>query len=152
MKYAPGGIPSLRRNAATNALVLSYSAWMIDLPLLRLRLLELHERLLDAERVTYEREHGRMSANAFLQALTSDPSFSWLAPLNAAIVQLDELLDLHAASSDGAAALADHLTALRTLLALDERTDLFGARYRALLDAHPEVAFAHGAFWSVLRA
>jgi hypothetical protein len=71
-----------------------------DFKLLRLRLLELHKALLDAEREVYETEHARVSASAFLQALTSDPALTWLAPLTAAIVQLDELLDLHVAGTE----------------------------------------------------
>jgi hypothetical protein len=125
-----------------------------DFTTLRHRLLELHKCLLDAERATYEAQHGRVSANAFLQALTSDPALTWLAPLNTAIVRLDELLDLadDTSAGDHAMALNEHLVALRALLTLDSRVDPFAARYRALIDANADVAFAHGALWSVLRA
>jgi hypothetical protein len=125
---------------------------MTDLPALRMRLLELHKAVLDAERVSHESLHGRTTSQAFLQALTQDASLNWLAPLNLAIVRLDELLDLHAADDADQAALPAHLEALRQLLALDGRSDAFASRYGALIHTRPEVAFAHGALWNVLRA
>src|SRR5436305_1703129 len=46
---------------------------------LRHRLLDLHKALLDAERLRYEREHGRMEGGAqMLQLLAFDPAFAWL--------------------------------------------------------------------------
>ena len=61
---------------------------------LRHGLLALHKTLLDAERLRYEREHGRMEGGGqMLQLLAFDPSFAWLRVLSALIVQIDERLD-----------------------------------------------------------
>ena len=61
---------------------------------LRHGLLALHKSLLDAERLRYEREHGRVEGGAqMLQLLAFDPAFAWLRMLSALIVQVDERLD-----------------------------------------------------------
>jgi hypothetical protein len=119
---------------------------------LRERLLELHKRLLSAARERYEREHGRMTPHAFWHALTSDPALAWLGPLNAAIVRLDELLDASSKGEDNAAELAEHVGELRALLTLDERQDAFAQHYAEHVHEAPEVTFAHGALWQLLRA
>jgi hypothetical protein len=124
---------------------------MENLALLRVRLLELHKALLDAERVSYEALHGRATPQQFLQALTHDPSLRWLAPLNLAIVRLDELLTLHEREGE-AEELPAHLALLRQLLDVAGGENSLGARYGELLHANPEVAFTHGALWNVLRA
>jgi hypothetical protein len=61
---------------------------------LRLALLRIHKALLDAERLRYERTHGRV-ANGFalFHLVSSDPFFAWLQPLTALIVRMDEKLD-----------------------------------------------------------
>jgi len=130
-----------------------------DFSPLRQRLLELHKRLVDTERETYERQHGRVTAHQFLQALTSDPALSWLAPLNTAIVRFDELLDVRVAagaSDEDRAAFADQLALLRELLSLDTGAEQefasFGRRYARHVHNSPDVAFAHGAVWNLLRA
>lgn len=124
---------------------------MADYHPMRLRLLELHKSLLDAERIKYERLHGRVTPHAFLQALTSDPSLAWLAPLNVAIVRLDELLDLHEQNSEDTSALSEHIAALRELLSLDGADpSAFAQRYAELVQAAPEVAFAHAALAPLL--
>lgn len=123
---------------------------MADYAQMRLRLLELHKSLLDAERVSYERVHGRMTSHAFLHALTSDPSLAWVGPLNAAIVRLDELLDLHNERGEHAVELSEHMVALRELLSLDQGADVFGQRYGELVQRVPEVAFAHAALAAML--
>jgi len=119
---------------------------MIDHGTLRSRLMELHKALLEAERVQYERLHGRVTPNAFLQALTGDPSLTWLGPLSLAIVRLDELLELRGEQAE----LAAHLDGLRELLRLRESADAFPQRYGELVQQVPEVAFAHAALASVL--
>lgn len=46
-------------------------------------LLRLHKALLDDERVSYERVHGRIPSNgAFLQLVLGDAWFAWLRPLS----------------------------------------------------------------------
>ena len=55
-------------------------------------LLRLHKALLDDERVSYERVHGRIPSNgAFLQLALNDAWFAWLRPLSQLIAKLDEL-------------------------------------------------------------
>ena len=124
---------------------------MENLALLRVRLLELHKALLDAERVSYEALHGRVTPQQYLQALTHEPSLRWLAPLNLAIVRLDELLTLHTRQGE-AEELPAQLALLRRLLDGASGDDSLGPRYGELVHASPEVAFAHGALWNLLRA
>ena len=55
-------------------------------------LLRLHKALLDDERVSYERVHGRIPSNgAFLQLVLGDAWFAWLRPLSQLMAKLDEL-------------------------------------------------------------
>jgi hypothetical protein len=126
---------------------------MLDFQLVRTNMLELHRQLLQAERITFESQHGRVTANQFFAALTSDPAFSWLAPLNAAIVRFDELLDAQTTAQTTANETADpsgpelteHLAWLRDLLELRPRDDDFGRRYAQLVQNNADVAFAHAA-------
>src|SRR5207247_11296797 len=61
---------------------------------LRHALLQLHKALLDAQRIRYERENGRVESRGELLALVlEDASFEWLRVLSALIARLDELAD-----------------------------------------------------------
>ena len=60
---------------------------------LRQALLPLHKTLLDWERKTYERVHGRMSGGELLRVIVADPQFAWLHPVSELIVRIDETLD-----------------------------------------------------------
>src|SRR5947209_11137479 len=61
---------------------------------LRHGLLKLHKALLDSERVTYERVHGRIaSPGAFFQLVVGDAWFEWLHRVSEMVVQIDEMLD-----------------------------------------------------------
>src|ERR1700752_5079106 len=61
---------------------------------LRLGLLKLHKALLDSERLTYEREHGRIpSRGAFFQLVIGDQWFAWLHRVSELVVQIDEMFD-----------------------------------------------------------
>ena len=77
----------------------------------RAPLLALHKSLVDAERREYERQYGRLENAEFLQVLMAGPQFSWLKPLTALIVRLDQALE-----DDGKGA-AEAMKALRLLLA-----------------------------------
>src|SRR5258708_10658985 len=65
-----------------------------DLDKLRPALLQLHKALLDAQRIRYERENGRVESRGELLALVlEDSSFEWLRVLSALIARLDDLAD-----------------------------------------------------------
>ncbi len=50
---------------------------------LRHTLLDLHKSLLDAQRIRYERDHGRISTSGeFLGLVLEHPAFAWLRTLS----------------------------------------------------------------------
>jgi hypothetical protein len=93
----------------------------------RAGLLELHRRLLQAQRVEVERFGGRMTPGELLQAATEDLRFSWLR----------ELSQLLADDSDDAVARAG------ALIAPPDPDTPFGARYLHCLQTYPDVVIAH---------
>ncbi|TMH42335.1 MAG: hypothetical protein E6H54_14240 [Betaproteobacteria bacterium] len=111
---------------------------------IRTALVALHRALVEAERREHEKTLGRLSGGEFLQALISDPVFSWLTPLTTLIVRLDELDD--ATDAERTAVLA----AARALLSGTEDSE-FRRRCAALVQQSPDVAFAYGAAKTALR-
>jgi hypothetical protein len=111
-------------------------------------LLRLHKALLDDERVSYERVHGRIPSNgAFLQLVLGDAWFAWLRPLSQLMAKLDELGEK---SSDG----QDTVTlfaSIRTLLTPTEEGEGFGRQYHDALQREPDVMLAHAAVKTLLR-
>jgi hypothetical protein len=113
-------------------------------------LLRLHKALLDDERVSYERVHGRIPSNgAFLQLLLGDAWFAWLRPLSQLMATLDELGE-EDKSPDG----QDTVTlvaSIRTLLTPTEEGEGFGRQYHDALQREPDVMLAHAAVKTLLR-
>jgi len=115
----------------------------LELTEVRQGLIRLHKALLDAERIRFERDHGRIERETeLLHLVLHDPWFAWLRPLSALIVQLDERLD-----SD------DPITAREAELLRDEARSLivpsvtgegFRRNYHRSLQESPEVVLAHG--------
>jgi len=64
-----------------------------DLAALRPHLLDLHRRLLEAERVDLERYGGRLTGAEFLQIASQSFRLAWLRPLSELIAAIDEALD-----------------------------------------------------------
>ena len=59
---------------------------------LRRAVLELHKALMDAQRIRYERLHGRIATNGeFLGLVLEHPQFAWLRALSALIARLDAI-------------------------------------------------------------
>ena len=110
----------------------------IDVTVARPALLELHRRLLQAQRIQVERYGGRMNAGEVLQAATQDARFSWLTQLSKLIAELDQAR--FDADHDAAQTALSETRAL--MMAPDPETE-FGRRYLEILQAHPEVVFAH---------
>ena len=108
---------------------------------LRHALLELHKTLVDAQRIRYEREHGRVeSSGELLDLVLRDASFEWLRVLSALIARLDELGE---SDDRGAAAeMRSVIDRLRTLVKFEGNPG-FTVPYRDIVDAVPDALVAH---------
>jgi len=108
---------------------------------LRHALLQLHKALLDAQRIRYERENGRVESRGELLALVlEDASFEWLRVLSALIARLDELAE--ADDKDAGAEMRGVIARLRTLVRF-EGNDGFTGPYREIVEAVPDALVAH---------
>lgn len=113
-------------------------------------LLRLHKALLDDERVSYERVHGRIPSNgAFLQLVLGDAWFAWLRPLSQLMAKLDELGEGEEAPAS--AEITVLVASVRTLLTPTEEGEGFGRHYYDALQREPDVVLAHAAVRTVLR-
>jgi hypothetical protein len=108
---------------------------------LRIKLLRLHELLLETEIITYEQVRGQVSRGELLQLAIGHEQFAWLHRLSALIIQIDELLH------DGEPVTPEAIEAIdsdiRTLLSPDELGDEFAMKYNTALQRHPDVVLAH---------
>lgn len=112
-------------------------------------LMLLHRALLESERVRYERLNGRVpSSSEFLQLVLHDAWFSWLRPLSALIVAMDERMDPDAEA--GVANPASLLDEARTLVRPNEEGGDFASHYHDALQRDPAVVMAHAALQRVL--
>ena len=113
-------------------------------------LVRLHKALLDAERVSYERVHGRIETNgAFFQLVLGDAWFAWLRPLSQLMAKIDELSEEKEESDQlEATRLID---SVRTMLTPSEEGNGFGRHYYDALQREPDVVLAHAAVRGLLR-
>ena len=119
----------------------------LDFPFQRLRevraaLLRLHKALLNSERDSYERLHGRIqSKGEFFQLVIQDEWFSWLRPFSQFIVQIDEALSAkEPITLDRANEL---LTEVRTLISPAEEGTMQQQRYFQAIQRDPDIALMH---------
>ena len=112
-------------------------------------LLVLHKALLDAQRIRYEREHGRIpSSQALLGLVLEHPAFAWLRSMSALIARLDEWMEEGEAASP--AELAEIIAALRSLIQTESPHAEFSSRYWEIVNDVPEVLVAHVQLWRLL--
>lgn len=113
-------------------------------------LLELHKTMIDAQRILYEREHGRVTTPAeFLGLVLEHPDFEWIRALSALIAQLDEWREDPAEA--GEERLGELLAALRSLLQREGPNTRFTQRYWEMIDSTPDVLVAHVKLTRVLK-
>ena len=107
------------------------------------KLLSLYSALIVAERLTYERIHGRVgSTDKLIQLLLNDPWFTWLCPLLDLLLRIDQLLDDDA--FDMTHENVEHLVAeVRALTRPSIEGDGFERAYYEALNRAPEVVLAH---------
>ena len=112
-----------------------------NLDKLRHALLELHKTLLDAQRIRYERENGRVeSRGELLDLVLRDASFEWLRVLSALIARLDELAAVD--DKDVSAEMRGVVDRLRTLVRFEGNRG-FTDPYREIIEAVPDALVAH---------
>ena len=113
---------------------------------IREALLRLHRALLEWERRGYERVHGRLSANEFLQVVLHDHEFAWLRPLSESVVRIDEML-----SADGEPDEDTVLVQVRALASPDEEGTPYAQRYLQAIQQSPDAVLAHRDLLALLR-
>jgi hypothetical protein len=112
-----------------------------NLDTLRPALLQLHKTLLDAQRIRYEREYGRVeSRGELLDLVLQDASFEWLRVLSALIARLDELAAVD--DKDVSAEMRGVIDKLRTLVRFEGNSGFTGP-YREIVEAVPDALVAH---------
>jgi hypothetical protein len=116
------------------------------------KLLSLYSALIEAERLTYERIHGRIgSTDDLLQLVLNDPWFTWLCPMLDLLLRIEQLLDDDA--FDITLENIEHLVAeVRTLTRPSIEGDGFERAYYEALQRAPDVLLAHFQVTRVLLA
>jgi hypothetical protein len=112
-------------------------------------LLDLHRSLLDAQRIRYERDHGRIETSGeFLGLVLEHPAFEWLRELSALIAQLDEWLE------GGDRVRREHfeeiLARLRAMIQAGGANTRFNKPYWELAEEVPAVLVEHVKAWRLL--
>lgn len=115
---------------------------------LRPALLDLHKTLLDWERASYEREHGRQTSGEMLRLLLEHPQFEWLRAISALVVRIDEELEADASPEAEFLGLVE---AVRNTIGRRDMVSAFGQRYEAALQDSPDAVFAHRRVMSLLN-
>ena len=115
-----------------------------------LGLIRLHKALLDAERVRYERDHGRIeNAHQMLKLAMEDPWFAWLRPMGQLIVRIDSRLAEDVLPLAEVEAFLDETIGL---VKKDAGGAAFQEAYQRALQEFPDVVVAHGNLVGLLSA
>ena len=128
----------------------------------RRTLLDLHKALIEGARAEYEKTHGPVSAAEMLQLLIRDDRFSWLHPISAVIVRVDELIsnaNERRRPSPARRAMTDDQVRAEAAALLRETRDLltgdapdgFRERYDSALQRDPTVVLMHQAVMGSMR-
>lgn len=113
---------------------------------IREALVRLHGALLDWQRRTHERVHGRLSATELLQVLLHDPDFAWLRLLSERIVGIDEMLaDKNGVDEDAIR------VQVRALASPDVEGTPYAQRYLQAIQESPDAILAHKDLLALLR-
>ena len=111
-------------------------------------LMHLHQTLLEMERKSFERTHGRVNSGEFLQLVINHPQFAWLRMVSALVVQIDEMLDADEPITD--ANVINLITGARQLFTASDNKE-FSDKYQSALQQEPEVVMAHSTVIQLLR-
>ena len=104
-------------------------------------MLELHRRLIDVQRIQYEKLHGRIQTTSeFLGLVLEHPDFEWIRALSALVAQLDEWREAEGGGPQELQAIVD---TLRRLIQPQGSDTSFGRKYWGMVEGSPEVLIDH---------
>jgi hypothetical protein len=108
---------------------------------LREALLRLHKSLLEMERRSYEKEHGKVTTGELFRLVVDDAQFSWLHNISEFVVRIDENL----ASEEGVSETDSHvaISLARKIFAPSESGDGFQKKYFDAIQKDPAVVIEH---------
>ena len=108
---------------------------------LREALLRLHKSLLEMERRSYEKEHGKVTTGELFRLVVDDAQFSWLHNISEFVVRIDENL----ASEEGVSETDSHvaISLARKIFAPTESGDGFQKKYFDAIQKDPAVVIEH---------
>ena len=108
---------------------------------LREALLRLHKSLLEMERRSYEKEHGKVTTGELFRLVVDDAQFSWLHNISEFVVRIDENL----ASEEGVSDTDSHvaISLARKIFAPTESGDGFQKKYFDAIQKDPAVVIEH---------
>ncbi len=116
---------------------------------IRHQLLRLHKAMIDAQRLPYERAHGRIETTSqFLGLVLEHPDFEWIRALSALIAQLDEWREEPQTASDEE--LREILAALRSLIQPEGPNADFSGLYWRMVESAPDVLMEHVKLWRMI--
>jgi hypothetical protein len=115
---------------------------------LRLKLLQLHQSLLEMERTNFEKMFGRVNSGELLQLVINHAQFAWLRMVSALVVQIDEMLN---ADEPAAAADVQSLLTQASQLFTSSDNKEFREKYQAALQNEPDIVMAHSQVMKLLR-
>lgn len=95
-------------------------------------LLKLHKRLIDEERLVFERFNGPLTAGQFLNVLLENESFAWLRKFSMLIVEIDEMFDLKDGITDEMVNVC--LAKSSELVEMRDADERFNERYRGAIE------------------
>jgi len=113
----------------------------MQLQQVRHAMLELHRRLIDAQRIQYEKLHGRIETpSEFLGLVLEHPDFEWIRALSALVARLDEWSEEEPGDERELQVILD---TLRRLVKPQVSDTPFGRKYWDMVQATPEVLIEH---------
>jgi hypothetical protein len=117
----------------------------------RLRLLQLHKALLDAEKETYEAAFGRVRTNMeYFHLVLEHEWFQWLRPMSGLIAEVDEAIGNKKEPITTAAAIV-YLERTLVLLEMNPNGAGHTQKYYEAIERNADVARLHVELTEILR-
>ena len=114
-------------------------------------LLRLHKALLEAEKASYEHEHGRIKNNMeFFGLVLNNEWFQWLRPMSGLIAEVDEAMGNknEAITADSA---ITYLESIQKLVIVNPTDKGDALRYYEAIERDPDVARLHVELAQILQ-